>query len=440
MSLLGILSVIFAFSILVLIHELGHYLAARWMGVRVEKFSIGFPPTLFSKKIGETEFCFSAIPLGGYVKMAGFIDESMDTKVTGADDEYSSKPVWKRIVIITAGVIMNILLAIGIYTFLNYSQGESIIPTTKIKVTNQSGIAEKIGFQDGDKILSINGQEITHWNQIMLNFLDGLDQGVDFTVLRDGQTLSMHYDKEWLKGEKGEYLDISPMIDSRVGDVSPEMPASKLGLEHGDKIVELNGIAIDNWDEMTDIIRANPEKPVDIKWLREGKEYSGIITPKLINAQNEEGQDISFGRIGVTYYYIHKPVSFTKALALGFSEPFTIIMLNIKGLKWWISGVKSADETIGGPVMIAKLAGDAAERGWVSYLSLIAALSSVLAFFNILPIPALDGGHLSFLLVEAVMGKPLSVKTRLVIQQVGMALLLTFIIFVLYVDFNRLFF
>ena len=438
MSVLGILAIIVAFSVLVLIHELGHYLAAKWMGVRVEKFSIGFPPTLFTKKIGETEFCFSAIPLGGYVKMAGFIDESMDTKLTGADYEYSSKPVWKRIIIITAGVVMNLILAVILYTFLNFSQGEQILPTTTIKLTNQSGIAEKIGFRDGDKILAVNGQDVSNFNQIITGFFDNMENGVSFKVLRDNQVLSLNYNKEWLSENKGELLDISPVIDSRVGDVMQEMPAAKLGLKKGDRIIELNGLAIKSFQDMTEIIRANPEKAVDIKWVHDGTVKTGQIVPKMVNNIDEDGKDVSYGQIGITYYYIHNSISFGKAVKLGIIQPFSVILLNIKGLKWWISGVKTAKETIGGPVTIARLAGEAAEKGWVSYLSILAALSSVLAFFNILPIPALDGGHLSFLLVEAVMGKPLSVKTRLIIQQVGMALLLTFIIFVLYVDFDRI--
>ncbi|MCB0283121.1 MAG: RIP metalloprotease RseP [Calditrichae bacterium] len=440
MSLLSIVAIIFAFSVLVLIHELGHYLAARWMGVRVEKFSIGFPPTLFSKKIGDTEFCFSAIPLGGYVKMAGFIDESMDTKVTGAEDEYSSKPVWKRIVIITAGVVMNILLAMGIYTFLKYSVGETLTPTTTVAVTNQSGIAEKIGFIDGDKVLKINGHEVSSWEDIKLDFFENMENGVDFQVLRNDKVISLHYNKEWLSEKNGEYLDLRPLSSSRIGEVNADMPAGMLGLKEGDLITELNGIHIDNWDEMSEIIRANPGKEVDIKWQNGGGTFSGTITPQPINVTDKDGKESSYGIIGVRNFTIHKPVSFFKALKTGIAEPYNIIMLNIKGLKWWISGVKSADETIGGPVMIAKLAGEAAELGWVTYLSLIAALSSVLAFFNILPIPALDGGHLSFLLVEAVMGRPLSVKKRLLIQQVGMAILLTFIVFVLYIDLNRMFF
>ena len=152
----SIIAVIFVFGLLVLIHELGHFLAAKWMGVRVERFSIGFPPRLFGRKIGETDYCVSAIPLGGYVKLAGMIDESLDTQTSGADYEFNSKPVGKRIVIITAGVVMNFLLAIFVLTLLNFFTGEKIIPSTEIGGVGKSGIAIKVGFKVGDTIKAIN--------------------------------------------------------------------------------------------------------------------------------------------------------------------------------------------------------------------------------------------------------------------------------------------
>jgi regulator of sigma E protease len=147
-----ILAIIFVFGILVLIHELGHFLAAKWMGVRVERFSIGFPPRLFGRKIGDTDYCISAIPIGGYVKMSGMIDESMDTKLTGADYEFNSKPVWKRMIIIVAGVVMNLLLAILVLTILNYVQGEKITPFTEIGIVGSEGISQRIGWVKSDTV------------------------------------------------------------------------------------------------------------------------------------------------------------------------------------------------------------------------------------------------------------------------------------------------
>jgi len=440
MSFIGILSIIFAFGILVLIHELGHFLAAKWMGVRVDKFSIGFPPKLFSKKIGETEFSISAIPLGGYVKMAGFIDESMDSKLTGEDYEYSSKPVWRRMIIITAGVIMNLLMAIVIYTFLSYSQGETKNPTTLVQITGESGVAEKIGFQNGDQVLAINNETVEYWDQIGMGFFENIEDDILFKVRRGEETLILRYKKEWLAEEKGELLDLAPIIPATVGETVPDMPASEIGLQRGDVIVELNEVPVGNWQEMTETIRNNPDVAISIKWQRENQLFEGTIIPKKIHAEDDEGKDVSYGQIGVGYNYIQTPVSFLTALENGIVQPFKIIYLNIMGLKWVFSGVKSAEESFAGPGTIAKMVSDAADRGLLYYLNMLGILNSVLAFFNMLPIPALDGGHFAFLLVEAVMRRPLSIKTRLVIQQLGMAILLSLIVFILYIDFNRLFF
>ncbi len=438
--MLTLISVIFVFSVLVVIHELGHFIAARLMGVRVEKFSIGMPPTLFSKKIGDTEWCISAIPLGGFVKMSGFVDESLDTNVTGADYEYSSKPVWKRMIIISAGVIMNMILAMIIYAVLSFSQGKTITPTTVVNVDDTSAIAAQVGFETGDKIVAVNGQAVDNWNDMIGIFYGSIDQGVTFTVERDGKSLQLHYGKELLSEKKGEQLGISPLFPARVGDVRQDMPAGALGLETGDIITELNGKPVNSWQEMTEIIRGNPGKPLSIKWIHNGVEKSGTITPAVQNTVSSDGAESSYGMIGIGVYFEKKEVSLAEAITYGIEQPFVIITFNIKGLWWWISGVKTADETIGGPLMIAKMAGDAAEAGWVTLFSLIAALSSVLAFFNILPVPVLDGGHLVLLMIEAVTRKPLSVQARVRVQQVGMALLLFFIIFVLYVDVNRLLF
>ncbi len=438
--MLTLISVIFVFSILVVIHELGHFIAARLMGVRVEKFSIGMPPTLYSKKIGDTEWCISAIPLGGFVKMSGFVDESMDTNITGADYEYSSKPVWKRMIIISAGVIMNLLLAMLIYAVLSFSQGKTITPTTVVDVDPNSTIAERVGFKTGDRVIAVNGTPVDNWNDLLTLFYGSMDKGVSFTVQRDEQTMELHYARELLSEKKGEQLGISPMFPARVGDVRPDMPAASIGLTRGDVITELNGRPVNSWQEMTEIIRANPGKAIQIKWRHDGIEREGSITPVVKNTVSKDGVESTYGMIGIGVYLEKEPVSLSEAIAYGIRQPFVIIDFNIKGLWWWMSGVKTADETLGGPLMIAKMAGEAAEAGWVTLFSLIAALSSVLAFFNILPIPVLDGGHLFLLLIEAVTRKPLSVKTRLRVQQAGMALLLFFIIFVLYVDVNRLLF
>ena len=434
------LAVIFVFGLLVVIHELGHFLAAKLMGVRVERFSVGFPPRLFGKKIGDTDYCISAIPLGGYVKMSGMIDESMDPEMTGADYEFNSKPVWKRTFIIVAGVIMNFLLAVLVMAILTYSSGESITPFTEVGWVGENGIAQKIGFKVGDNILAVNQVPVQSWESIQQEYVRNLNNEIVFSIERNSEKMDLYFRKEWFSEKNAEFLDIRYMPSSQVGKVRPEMPAGQIGMQRGDQIIEIDGTAVADWMEMTELIRKHPGEAISVKWLRNGEQYRSEITPESFEETDKEGNTINVGKIGIEYYYEQQPVSMPYALYSGFEKTIGLIGLNMRGLWWVISGTKSAREVVGGPIMIAKMAGDAAAAGWEALWTLIAALSAILAFFNILPIPALDGGHLAFLLYEAIVGKPLSIKTRMVIQQVGMAVLLTLMVLILYVDIRRLLF
>jgi regulator of sigma E protease len=437
---LSFLAVILVFGIIVMVHELGHFIAAKIMGVRVEKFSIGFPPRLFGKKIGDTDYCISAIPLGGYVKMAGMLDESMDTKTTGADYEFTSKPVWKRIVIIVAGVVMNFILAIVILTIINFRQGETIIPTTEIGFIGQDGIAERIGFKVGDRILSVNDVQVSTWNEWEDQVLNNLNSDIIYTVDRNGQTLNLLFKKEWFREEKAEIPDIGWMPPAKVGEVVDDMPAAELGLQRGDVITEINGEKINNWLDMTEVIRRHPEDSIRLNWRRDGDSYSSYIIPTAVEENDSSGAVIKIGKIGVGQYLDRRPISFQMAIVKGIDRTIQLVNLNMKAIWWVVTGTKSAREILGGPITIANMASEAAAVSWGYLWSLIAALSAMLAFINILPIPALDGGHLMLLIIEGIKGKPLTVKTKLAIQQVGMAILFTLIILIFYVDIKRYWF
>ena len=447
--MLNIIAIIFVFSVIVIIHELGHFLAARWMGVRVDKFSIGFPPSVYSRKIGDTTFSIGAIPLGGFVKMAGFIDESLDTKITGSSDEFNSKPVWRRIIIITAGVIMNFILAILILTSISFFQGEKTYPYTTVGWIGEKGIAEKVGFQLNDKIISVNNVQIDNWNSLEKTFIENLGKDIIFVVNRENQIKELTYKKEWFRDKKSEQLDLLPVIPAKVGDVEAGMPAAELGLQRGDEIISFADQPINNWEDMTQIIRKYPDQNVEISWLRDGKQYSEMITPQAFeekqvtkdsDTETEEESVIKVGKIGISYYYEYKKLSLPASLWNGIDNTYQLIVLNIKGIYWVLSGIKQAKEVLGGPITIAQMAGQAAQAGWTRLWELIAAISAIIAFFNLLPIPALDGGHLFFLIIEGIMGRPLSTTARIRIQQIGMAVLLTLIVFILYVDLNRIFF
>ena len=435
---LSFLAIVFVFGLLVLIHELGHFLAAKIMGVRVERFSIGFPPRIFGKKIGDTDYCISAIPLGGYVKMAGMIDESMDTKSTGADYEFNSKPVWKRMIIIVAGVIMNLVLAVIILTAINYIKGERFHPYTQVGYIGKGIVAQKVGFITGDKITAINSVPVYSWEEVNNQFVDNWNNDIQFLIERNGDEKILTYRKEWFREKNAELFNIMPLAPSWVGDVMPGSPASEIGLQTGDKIYEINGHAVENWQQMTKFISAHPGDSIELKWQRGETKRTAFVAPAVYEETDSLGGKISVGKIGIFPYYEQKAVSLPQAVIKGFVDTFALIKINMRGIWWVISGTKSASDVIGGPIMIAKMAGDAAAAGWESLWILIAALSAILAFFNILPIPALDGGHLFFLFIEFINRKPLSLKTRLVVQQIGMAILLTLIILIIYIDLKRL--
>jgi regulator of sigma E protease len=434
------LAIVFVFGILVVIHELGHFLAAKWMGVRVERFSIGFPPRLFGKKIGDTDYCISAIPLGGYVKLSGMVDESMDGQLTGADYEFSSKPVWKRIIIIIAGVVMNFLLAILILSIVSFSKGEVVYPSTEIGSIGEAGIAQRIGFEVGDKIKAIDGVPITTWNEIQIEFIKHLNDDIRFDVLRGEEKITLTYKKEWFSEKNAELLDIGWVPLAKVGEVKKGSPAEMAGMKFGDDIKRINGTSVKNWNEMTALIKANAGKPITIDIERQGRAQSIELTPEEFTEKDSDGNEISVGRIGIYIYYETYDIGIFQAFENGVKNTFALIGLNMRGLWWVITGTKSASDVIGGPIMIAKLAQDAAEVGWDRLWNLTAALSAILAFFNILPIPALDGGHLVFLILEGILGRPISTRTKLVVQQIGMAILLTLIVLIIYIDIRRLLF
>jgi len=433
-----LLSMLFVLSVLIFVHELGHFLAAKLFGVRVERFSIGFPPRLFGIKIGETDYCISAIPFGGYVKLSGMIDESLDqTTLKGEPYEFMSKPAWQKLIILSAGVIMNFLLAIVILAGLLFSQGEQLLPTTTIGAIGESGLAQKIGFQKYDRILAVNGEEVQYWNDITDKFINKIGSTLIFTVERNGQIIELKADKELFREEKSEQLDIAPLFPARVGDLSSGFPAMQAGLKTGDEIVAINGQPIESWEDMTSIVRENPGKPLTFT-IKRGQETLTInITPRAVEETDENGETITVGKIGIGPYFEHRKIGLLPSVVKGFENSILISKLNIKGIVWVITGQRSAKEILGGPIMITKMAGDFAKTGFLNLLMLVAQLSIVLAIVNVLPIPALDGGHLAIILVEGIRRKPLSLKTKVAIQQVGMALILALMFFLIFNDIRR---
>lgn len=416
---------------LIFIHELGHYLAAKLFGVRVERFSIGFPPRLAGFQVGDTDYCISAVPLGGYVKLSGMIDENLDdSNLTGADYEFMSKPVYQKVIIITAGVIMNFLLAVVILAGLNYYQGEVILPTTTVGAVADSSMVREMGLQPMDRILKIGDEEVNNWQEVQSAFFNQIGEDVAVIVERDGETVELALMGSQIEVKDLEGLMVAPLRSARVGAFTEDSRAKEAGLEVGDWIIAINDSAVGNWNEMATIVSANSEQPLQFTVRRDEDTLSYVIAPKFSEID-------SSGKIGIGQYYEFRDMSLGAAIGEGFRQSVLIIDLHIKVFSWIFEGRVPAKDAVGGPLMIAKMAGDSVGRGAINVLSLIAQLSVVLAFINILPIPALDGGHLLIILIEGIRKKPLPVKGKMIVQQVGMLFLLALIFLVMYNDIMR---
>jgi len=353
-----IISFIILIGIIVFVHELGHYLAARSVGVTVEKFSIGMPPTIYSynPKQSKTVFAIGAIPLGGYVQMKGLIDESMESTFTGEDDELESKSALEKIWVMSAGVIFNIIL-----TFFVFSA---------------------IGAIDGDTVP----------------------------------------------------VDEDAVIDF----VAPGGPAENAQLLVGDEIISINNIEVDNWNAVVKIVEENPNQEVPIGFLRDGEFYQKNILLSSGTNFKAGRVDQTIGLIGIAKDMQNKKLNFIESFQYGYNRTAWSMVLMSSSLKMIFQGNVSKDD-VGSVVMIGQMAGDAAQAGLSSFLSLMALISVNLAFINILPIPGLDGGHIMIILIEVLMGRKLSVKTRMRIQSIGMFILLSLMAFLLINDIARLF-
>ncbi len=347
-----ILAFIFVLGLLIFVHELGHFLVAKLVGIRVERFSLGYPPRMIGKKIGDTDYCISWLPLGGYVKMAGMIDESLDEKIEGQPWEFQSKPIWQRALVIAAGPIMNILLTMVLFAGITYYMG---VP----------------------------------------------DESVQTPA-------------------------------SVVGDVQMRTPADSLGLQKGDRVLSVNGTPVQTWEDMTTEIRRYPEQRIVIAWDRNGVPMQGEVLPR-----RDPTDGIS--RIGIAPLIPYRDAGIGESMSHGVNYTVFLTRLFVISISRLITGEESIKASLAGPVAIAVMAGDSARSGFDTLLRFTALISLNLAILNLLPIPVLDGGHLLFLLLELILRRPVSVRIRVIVQQVGMALLMALMVFILFNDIRRFF-
>lgn len=431
--------VILGLSILIVLHELGHFLAARAFGIKVEKFYLFFDAwgvKLFKFNYKGCEYGIGWLPLGGYVKIAGMIDESMDTEQLKGEPqpwEFRSKPAWQRLIVMLGGIVVNIVVGIVVFWMLTFKMGNTDVKMDQLVNGIVPGsIGESIGLKAGDKVLAIDGHKVENYSELISSKV--LMGGVTLTVERDGAHTELKVPADLLNtlsDKKGEKFIELRVKTTSVSQVAPESAASKMGFVKGDSIVAVNGVKVPFFDQFRALIKSNINKPIAITVIRGGAEVS---------LQGNVPADAMLG-IGINHDYSIKSFttnySLMEAFPIGAKKAFTVITDNAKGFGKIFKGEVRADKALSGPIGIATLFGT--EVDWIRFWSLVGMLSMALAFMNLLPIPALDGGHVLFLLIEMIQGKPLSEKFLEKAQMVGFFILLALMVFIFGNDIFKLF-
>jgi len=429
--LIKVLQFVLSLSILVIIHELGHFLMAKYFKTRVEKFYLFFDPwfSLFKFKKGETEYGIGWLPLGGYVKISGMIDESMDKeqmKQPPQPHEFRSKTSWKRLLIMTGGVLFNFLLAMLIFVFVLFAWGETYLPTANVKygiVTDSVGYA--IGLRNGDKILSVDNNPVENFMQITSEIV--LNDRKTIQVDRNGEFLNIEIPKEYipkmLKG-KGHISYRTPFHPMKISSFARESPAKNSGMLKDDEIAGIDNLTFAYSDEFQNYLRANAGKTVTLNIIRNGNSENVSIVPDenglLGIYYTGRSLDQEFEMKSIEY-------GFLESIPAGISKGFRTIADYLKQFKLIFSKDTKAYESLGGFITIGSIFPGVWD--WYSFWNLTAFLSIILAVMNMLPIPALDGGHVMFLLFEVVTGRKPSDKFLEYAQIAGMVILFSLLIF-----------
>ena len=444
--MMTIISFILVLGFLIFIHEMGHFLAARHVGVRVETFSIGFPPRAISKKYGETEYVLSWLPLGGYVRLFG---QNMNDEDPQDPTNYASKSIAQRFYILVAGPAMNLLFAF-LFMPLVYMSGISIpkylLDPPVIATIQQKSFAEMVGMKEGDEIIAINRNPVRSWEelQMQLNSVEG--STITLEVERDGYVTSVTGTVEELKEHGAGW---SPRIAPVVGGFSEISAIRDAGLQIGDRLLRIDTHEVNQWGDISKIIRqtqspfhteadaaysgegqASAGIPIDIEVERRGEIRVVSVTPDF----NEDTQSYL---LGMTVEQVKQSYGLVDSVMMGTERLIFITIMTFQFLGEIIAGQGSIDD-LGGPLRIGIVIGEAVRMGLANVFFLMAVISLQLGIFNLLPIPVLDGGHIFFLVIEKLKGGPLSPRTRERTQMIGFALLMFFMIAVTYNDFLHL--
>ena len=457
----SILYFIIVIFVLVTVHEFGHFIAGRIFGMHVPVFSVGMGRRLFGfnkitgftfgnmkeedeAKLGKnTDYRLSLLPIGGYAKIDGMIDETQTEALPAEPQpwEFRAKPWWQKSIVITAGVIMNLITAWLIFSMIKFGAGREIIDTTQVGYVTPSSISAAGGVQPGDKVVAIDNVPVTNWDDVQQRvYMDKIARDFKVTFDRAGQRFDVAYSKD-----KMGNLANDPVMPQKqfglmpvgytyagVSQVIGGQPASSAGLQAGDTIIRIGGIETPNQVAVVDQIKSNAGKPIEFVWKRAGKEMSAMVTPTAEGTIGIMHESKYTGKVTKIEY------GFVESFGLGWTEFKRQVVLFVRGIEMMFTGQVEVSKSVGGPIAIFQMSSKSAENGMATFFTFMALLSISLAFLNILPVPALDGGHLIIILIEAVMRRELSQGFKLGFQKVGVVLLLSLMAFMVFNDLRRL--
>lgn len=448
-----LLAAVIVLGVVILVHELGHFLAAKAVGIGVIRFSIGFgkpTPLKFTRR--GTEYVLAWIPLGGYVKMATEdLGEGEMSAIEGGgsgdfppEQLFENKPLWARVLVICAGVLMNAVLAWGIYTGIALSGTQFEDPVTRLAAVDSVGLPpEALPLTEvpfGATIVRINDDTVASWNAVQSAVLDPGSERLRFDFAGAIDPVVVHLPGTQAEARAALLTAMHNLREARVGAVEPGSPAEAAGLAEGDLIVRIDGDTVRYWDELTALVRPRPESRMDVTVLRGDSVFQVALTTAGAEERDPfTGESARVGKVGIYVAEQLREVDFTALGAVGegwrqMVGGVRLVLVTVRGL---VLGQVSPKE-LGGPIVIGQLSGRMARAGIIPFLNFMAFISINLAVFNLLPIPVLDGGHLVFLGLEGLRGgKPVPVSWRVRLTQVGMVFLLALVVLVLYNDVLR---
>jgi regulator of sigma E protease len=443
-----ILSFIVVIGILILVHEFGHFFVARWTGVGVERFSIGFGPVLLRWRGKETEYCLSAIPMGGYVKMVGEENplEGGGSPTVDPAKAFALKPLWARFLIVFAGPGMNFVLAVLIFGAILATVGRPVWPAVVGRVAADGPVAAEL--QAGDVVTVVDGRRIEFWEDLDRAIAASEGRPLRLSVTRGTEQREIQIAprrttvRDPIFKEQREVWDLGagPQLTPQIGAVNADSPAERAGLKTGDAVESVAGQRVFTPEELMQAIQKRGGQTFEMVVQREGKPVTVRVTATTVKEKSPSGQDVEIGRIGVgivtkvVRYETYNPIL---AIGYGAVRTWDMTVLTAKGL-WKLVTLELPLSNLGGPIQIAA-EGERQRREGFGSLALFTAVISVnLAVLNLLPVPMLDGGHLLFFVIEGVLGRPVSLKKREAAQQLGLVLLLLLMVFAIYNDLVRI--